>query len=608
MKTSVSTMDLRIATAMKEAANVVFNAMEIKQDVNITSMQVYEHFTNAKRNVKGMPKDQEFTKNIPVVSGEGWEIGADAEITINIDSYSCKLYGIAIFTYLNIFEKMAGVKDRARFIYSVPASSSAVTLNISVDKSAKDILLHAAKDELRPVMNSVYIDFVHSNIVASDGHTIQVMRCNIEGAQPDINGVAIPAHIAKNAFAKRSFVMTIDGDHIVCNNESFDITGRYPNYFSVWRSFRSEDDELIQLAPNAWKEITSKAKAMQKQYTKVMFVFHALSGEHVITIDVWNFYENVKVNEFKVNTAAAVPVSFGVGFFTDGLTRFKGVESIQGLDAGRGVVMYGADYLGILMPGNMADLPVNYPMCESENKGAFTPIAAYQVKRVINEPVVTVETINEPVEPVEIVPDSRMSATAFISSFVAMMAACILAFVVFVVKPRTIATAATAAPTVATVAISEAADVATISEAADVVTIEAEINDVICTGSIDPYIEHVKEEITRNYRDIMKSQLQELADLASVDDNEVIAALADSETDPETPESVPTVESIEDTENTPESVEIMPTETDTETDTGTVSDTDTIDYDSSEYVELSVITTDANGDQVVNIYTVPLNE
>ena len=189
-----------------------------------------------------------------------------------------------------------------------------------------------------------------------------------------------------------------------------------------------------------------------------------------------------------------------------------------------------------------------------------------------------------------------------------MMAACILAFVVFVVKPRTIATAATAAPTVATVAISEAADVATISEAADVVTIEAEINDVICTGSIDPYIEHVKEEITRNYRDIMKSQLQELADLASVDDNEVIAALADSETDPETPESVPTVESIEDTENTPESVEIMPTETDTETDTGTVSDTDTIDYDSSEYVELSVITTDANGDQVVNIYTVPLNE
>jgi hypothetical protein len=106
----------------------------------------------------------------------------------------------------------------------------------------------------------------------------------------------------------------------------------------------------------------------------------------------------------------------------------------------------------------------------------------------------------------------------------------------------------------------------------------------------------------------MKSQLYELADLASVDDSEVFAALETSETDPETPESVPTVESIEDTENTPESVEIMPTDTDTETDTGTVSDNTEIDYNSSEYVELSVTTIDANGNQVVNIYTVPLNE
>ena len=612
MKTSVNTMDLRIAKAMKEAANVVFSAMPINQDVNITSMQVYEHFTNEKKRVTGMPKDNDWYANIRACSGNGYEIRNDAEIVITVDSFDCKLFGVDIFRMLHTFEKLACVKDRARFVYSVPASSSAVTLNISVDKSAKDLFMHVAKDELRPVMDSIYIDFVHSNIVASDSHTIQVTRCNIEGAQPDINGVAIPSHIAKNAFAKRSFVMTIDGDHIVCNNEAFEIRGRYPNYLSVWRSFSSEDDELIQLAPNAWKEITSKAKAMQKQYTKVMFVFHALSGEHVITIDVWNFYENVKVNEFKVNTAAAVPVSFAVGFFTDTLTRFKGVERFQGLDAGRGVVMYGANYLGILMPGNMADLPVNYPMFESENKGAFAPIAAYQVKRVINEPVERVETINEPVEPVvsvepvEISPESRMSATAFISSFVAMMAACILSFVIFVVKPSTMPAAA--AHTVASVAISEAAEAVTISEAAEAVTIEAAINEVICTGSIDPYIELVKEEITRNYRAVMESQLQELAELASVDNSEVIAALETSETNPETPESVPAVESIEDTENTPESVGIVPTETDTETDGGTVSDNTEIDYDSSEYVELSVITTDANGDPVVNVYSVPLNE
>jgi hypothetical protein len=191
-----------------------------------------------------------------------------------------------------------------------------------------------------------------------------------------------------------------------------------------------------------------------------------------------------------------------------------------------------------------------------------------------------------------------------LSTFAA-VAACLIVFICLSIKPRTIATAATAAPTVATVAtISEAADVATISEAADVVTIEAAINDVICTGSFDTYCNRVKEEITRNYRAVMKSQLKEIAD----NNNEVFAALETSETDPETPESVPTVESIEDTENTPESVEIMPTDTDTEMDPGTVSDNTEIDYDSSDFVELSVITTDANGNQVVNVYSVPLNE
>jgi hypothetical protein len=345
-------MDLRIAKAMKEAANVVFTAMEIKQDVNITTMQVYEHFTNGRKNVAGMPKDMEFIKNIPVCSGEGWEIGADAEITINIDSYSCKLFGIAIFQYLNTFERIAGVKDRARFIYSVPASSSAVTLNITVAKNAKEILCHAA-DELRPAMNGVYIDMVNNNIVASDGHTLQVMRCYISGVKPDINGVLIPAEIAKRAFAKREFTLTIDGDRITCNNESYDMPGRYPNYLTVWRSFSSSDAELIQLMPNTWKEITTKAKTALKQYNRVVFVFHALSGNNYITVDVWDNYEGKKVNEFTINTAAAVPESFGVGIFAEMLLRFKGVDRFQGLDSGRAVVMYGADYIGLAMPGNI---------------------------------------------------------------------------------------------------------------------------------------------------------------------------------------------------------------------------------------------------------------
>ena len=298
MKTSENTMDLRIATAMKEAANVVFNAMPKTQDVNITSMQVYEHFTNAKRNVKGMPKDQEFTKNIPVCSGNGYNIGENAEIVITVDDYTCKVYGISIFFYLNTFEKMAGVKDRARFTYSSPVSSSAVTLNITVAKNAKDILCHAA-NELRPVMNGVYVDFLRGNIVATDGHTVQVMRCEISGGVPSVEGVVIPSDIAKRALSKSAFSITIDGDKITCDGEVFQNLGEYVRYLSVWRSFSSEDSEYIKMAPNAWKEIAKKAQTIRKQYNKVTFVFHALSGNHFGSVDVWNRAECTKVNEFR---------------------------------------------------------------------------------------------------------------------------------------------------------------------------------------------------------------------------------------------------------------------------------------------------------------------
>jgi hypothetical protein len=250
---------------------------------------------------------------------------------------------------------------------------------------------------------------------------------------------------------------------------------------------------------------------------------------------------------------------------------------------------------------------VNTELSESaRTQTAPEPTAVEGASMAASEPTAVEGASMAAAEPTAVeIPTAVEGVKMWLISTFAAVAACLIVFICLSIKPRTTATAATAAPTVAT--ISEAEEIETIN-AADVVTIEAEINDVICTGSIDPYINRVKEEIITNYRAVMKSQLKELAELASVDDSEVFAALETSETDPETPESVPTVETIEDTENTPESVEIMPTDTDTETDTGTVSDNTEIDYNSSEYVELSVITTDANGNQVVNVYSVPLNE
>ena len=740
MKTSANTMDLRIAKAMREAANVVFAAMPKTQDVNITSMQVYQHFTDAKKVFAGLAKDLDWLANIPASEGDGWNINTDHVITISVDSFACKCEGIAIFYYLNTFERIAGVKDRARFTYSMPKTETAKVMTITVDKNAVDILAHATNNELCAVMMSVFVDFRYNNIVSSDGHTMQIMRCNISGNVPNIDGVVIPAHIAKRVLKERVFTLTIDGSHITCGNECFEDLGRYPAYLRVWIGFLNESDQFVKLSKNAWKSVRKQATIAMKNDGKY-FVFRALSGEHKITVDVWDSIE-VKykdgriLNTFTFDVENAVPVSFTKAFTIKYVLHFKDVESFQGLDHGRAMCMYGNNFSGLLMPNLIEGLKDDYILFVDDSKQKyFFPVEAYKIERETANTIpvetmeetantVPVETMEEtantipvetmeetantiPVEtmeetantiPVETmeetantVPVETMEETAntipvetmeetantipvetiaedansipvetiaedantipvetiaedantipvetiaedsqenaFMAFILTLAAACILAMLVltgsrphielYAANTVPVETIAEDANTIPVETIAEDANtvpVETIAEDANTIPVETidHINEVICTGSLDPYIEHVKEEITAYYRESRESQLQELAELASVDDTELIAAIETTETDTESEENALTVETIEDTENTAESVEIMPTDTDTETDAGTVSDTDTeTDTETEsepEYTTISVTTYTTTGEPVINTYTVLMYE
>ena len=170
---------------------------------------------------------------------------------------------------------------------------------------------------------------------------------------------------------------------------------------------------------------------------------------------------------------------------------------------------------------------------------------------------------------------------------------------------------AAAAPVVATVAtISEAADVTTISEAADVVTIEAEINDVICTGSFDTYYNRVKEEIITNYRAVLKSQLQEIAD----NNNEVFAAIEAADVEPVAEEITPIYSNSEELEEitdtlTEEDTDTADTITENDSDTAdTLTDGSTYDYSCNGYTVIVVESYDSNGELITASYVVPLNE
>ena len=181
-----------------------------------------------------------------------------------------------------------------------------------------------------------------------------------------------------------------------------------------------------------------------------------------------------------------------------------------------------------------------------------------------------------------------------------------MAFFILTGTNKHIQLQAATAPTVATVAtVSEAAEIETIN-AADVVTIEAEINDVICTGSIDPYIEHVKEEITRNYRAVMASQLREIAD----NNNEIFAAIEAADVEPVAEEialySEPEkVEEITDT-LTEEDTDTADTITENDSDTQTESEGEIISYSCSGYTVLMMVTATPDGQPAINTYIEPI--
>ena len=185
-----------------------------------------------------------------------------------------------------------------------------------------------------------------------------------------------------------------------------------------------------------------------------------------------------------------------------------------------------------------------------------------------------------------------------------------MAFFVLTGTNKHIQLQAAIAPTVASVAtVSEAAEIETIN-AADVVTIEAEINDVICTGSFDTYYNKVKEEIITNYRAVLKSQLQEIAD----NNNEVFAAIEAADVEPVAEEIAPIYSNSEELEEiadtlTEEDSDTADTITENDSDTAdTLTDGSTYDYSCNGYTVIMVDSYDSNGELITASYVVPLNE
>jgi len=106
------------------------------------------------------------------------------------------------------------------------------------------VLYAVANDDLRPVMNGVYLDIKADSVtfVASDGHKLVRQRVMDAHGDGDSNFILAnkSASLLKNMLAKADEFVTLvyDGRFVVVNSSEYKLTsrlveGRYPNYNAV---------------------------------------------------------------------------------------------------------------------------------------------------------------------------------------------------------------------------------------------------------------------------------------------------------------------------------------------------------------------------------------
>ena len=148
--------------------------------------------------------------------------------------------------YLNGKYKLVG-QNADEYPNGIVASPEAINLDIEASLLLAGIsrtLFATAEDELRPVMNGIYVDMTDQSItfVASDGHKL-VRFTSTAAHAPERSAFILPKKPAallrgllpreegtvKVSFDKRNAFFLMEGYTLICRL----IEGRYPNYNSV---------------------------------------------------------------------------------------------------------------------------------------------------------------------------------------------------------------------------------------------------------------------------------------------------------------------------------------------------------------------------------------
>lgn len=263
------------------------------------------------------------------------------QFSISVDSFKCSFDACKVFDYLLKFEKLAGIpaKEKAVFIKNASEKETTnqekvISFDIDIDKKALPACKHIADDELRPVMNNIFVDVNSKLLVASDGHILSeypVNIYNIEGeitdssifVSPDVLKKCIGAcHIdvylvKKDAYCPQYLtVITNDKGEIYKNSTA----GRFPNYKSVLPVLPK--DGFIKIASTDLKSVLYFMKTCKKLKGSDAVRFTIIQAQSFITLKYTDEYSADKSDmELKVNLESPALCSMNINFSYNTILR-----------------------------------------------------------------------------------------------------------------------------------------------------------------------------------------------------------------------------------------------------------------------------------------------
>ena len=226
-----------------------------------------------------------------------------------------------------------------------------------------------AEDELRPVMNGIFIDIQQENLifVASDGHKLARLRNSSirSGERASFILPKKPANMLKNILSKNTdnVVVTFDENNAYFKTPMFEmvcrlIEGRYPNYEAV---IPTENPNTATIDRLSFMTALKRVSVFSSQASGLVKV-ELLENEMVVSAQDIDFSTSAEEKIVCQYTSSPLSIGFKASYLIDILANISSVNVVLRLaDSTRAGVLVPAeneeneDLLMLLMPMMLND-------------------------------------------------------------------------------------------------------------------------------------------------------------------------------------------------------------------------------------------------------------